>query len=65
MRFDAAIVIDCAVLAINAGGQRYRAFQCFDNVRPHRLPTLLQDQNPTGQTWRLIDGQWSVDNVAP
>ena len=23
------------------------------------LPPLLADQNPTGKTWRLIDGEWA------
>ena len=26
------------------------ALACYDNVRPHRLPPLLADKNPTGQT---------------
>jgi len=32
-------------------------------VRPQRLPDCLQDQNPTGKMWRLIDGQWSQADV--
>jgi NADP-dependent aldehyde dehydrogenase len=38
--------------------------QCYDNVRSHRLPHELQDKNPTGTMWRLIDGTWSQADVA-
>jgi 2,5-dioxopentanoate dehydrogenase len=37
--------------------------QCFDNVRPARLPAALQDQNPTGRLWRLMDGLWTQADV--
>ncbi len=37
---------------------RFAMLQCYDNVRPHRLPALLQDENPGG-VWRSIDGQWT------
>jgi NADP-dependent aldehyde dehydrogenase len=37
--------------------------QCFDNVREARLPSLLKNKNPTGKTWRLIDGQWTRADV--
>ena len=37
---------------------RFGMLQSFDNVRPHRLPAILQDANP-GKVWRLIDGQWT------
>ncbi|MEM7313465.1 MAG: aldehyde dehydrogenase family protein, partial [Planctomycetota bacterium] len=39
--------------------RRFAMLQCFDNVRPHRLPAILQDKNPNGTTWRYIDGNWS------
>jgi NADP-dependent aldehyde dehydrogenase len=42
---------------------RFAMLQCFDHVRAHRLPAILQDTNPN-QAWRLIDGQWSQDDVA-
>ena len=42
---------------------RFSALHCYDNVRPHRLPELLQDKNPTGETWRSIDGQWTQADV--
>jgi NADP-dependent aldehyde dehydrogenase len=36
---------------------------CYDNVRPGRLPAALQDKNPNGKMWRLIDGGWSQADV--
>jgi NADP-dependent aldehyde dehydrogenase len=40
--------------------ERFSTLQCHDNVRPHRLPPALRNQNPTRQLWRLIDGQWTT-----
>ncbi len=37
---------------------RFAMLQCYDNVRPHRLPASLQDNNP-GSVWRQVDGTWS------
>ncbi len=42
---------------------RFAALYCYDNIRPHRLPTELQDKNPTGSMWRMIDGQWSQKDI--
>ncbi|MEM9940714.1 MAG: aldehyde dehydrogenase (NADP(+)) [Planctomycetota bacterium] len=42
---------------------RFSMLQSYDNIRPHRLPDILQDQNP-GNVWRLIDGKWSTEDVA-
>lgn len=42
---------------------RFAALHCYDNVRLQRLPEELRDKNPTDKTWRLIDGQWSRENV--
>ncbi len=42
---------------------RFAALYCYDNVRPHRLPVELQDKNPTGSMWRLIDGQWTQRDI--
>lgn len=50
-------------VGIPASLRRFAMLQCYDNVRPHRLPPLLQDRNPTANTWRLIDGQWTQANV--
>ena len=37
--------------------QRFAMLQCYDAVRPHRLPPALQNKNPTGLMWRRIDGK--------
>ena len=42
---------------------RFAMLQCFDNIRAHRLPEILQDNNPGG-VWRSIDGQWTQASVA-
>jgi len=52
-------------VGIPASLQRFSTLQCFDQVRPARLPGWLQDQNPTGQTWRYIDRCWTQGDVAP
>jgi NADP-dependent aldehyde dehydrogenase len=46
-------------VGIPAALRRFAVLECYDNVRPHRLPAILQDKNPTGRTWRLIDGAWT------
>ena len=50
-------------VGIPASLRRFAALQCYDNVRADRLPAALRDQNPTGHTWRLLDGQWSQKDV--
>lgn len=42
---------------------RFGMLQSYDNVRQHRLPAALRDQNPTGSVWRFIDKQWSQADV--
>jgi len=42
---------------------RFAMLECYDNVRPHRLPALLRDENPQTGCWRSIDGQWTSENV--
>lgn len=41
---------------------RFGMLQCYDNVRPQRLPAILQDANP-GEVWRRVDGQWTTADV--
>ena len=48
---------------ISASLRRFSQLECYDNVRKNRLPPLLADRNPTGKTWRLIDGEWSVADL--
>jgi NADP-dependent aldehyde dehydrogenase len=42
---------------------RFAALHGYDRVRRHRLPPELQDRNPTGKMWRLIDGEWTRKNI--
>jgi NADP-dependent aldehyde dehydrogenase len=37
---------------------RFGALQCYDNVRPHRLPPALQNEAPNPGMWRQMDGAW-------
>ena len=46
-------------VGIPAALRRFAALECFDNVRPERLPEVLKDRNPTGKVWRSIDGAWT------
>ncbi len=41
---------------------RFSMLQCFDNVREHRLPDVLRNQNITG-TVRLVDGKMTAEDV--
>lgn len=50
-------------VGIPASMLRFGKLSCFDNVRGDRLPALLRDKNPTGRTWRNIDGCWSTEDV--
>lgn len=45
-------------VGIPASLRRFCMLACFDNVRPHRLPPELGNENPTGRMWRFIDGNW-------
>ncbi len=42
---------------------RFTSLQCYDNVRPSRLPPELRDTNPTGRMWRNIDGAWTQIDI--
>lgn len=50
-------------VGIPASLRRFAMLQCYDTVRPHRLPPVLRDKNPTGALWRLIDGAWSTSDI--
>ena len=52
-------------VGIPASLRRFAMLACYDNVRPHRLPPTLADKNPSGRTWRLIDGAWTTGDVPP
>ena len=49
-------------VGIPASLRRFTMLQCFDNVRPNRLPPLLQDQNPT-KVQRCVDGTWTEATI--
>jgi alpha-ketoglutaric semialdehyde dehydrogenase len=38
---------------------RFAALHSYDEVRPYRLPSELQDVNPTGEIWRSVNGEWT------
>jgi hypothetical protein len=42
---------------------RFKKLTSYDNVRGDRLPKVLQDRTPTGETWRLVDGKWTCEAV--
>jgi alpha-ketoglutaric semialdehyde dehydrogenase len=50
-------------VGIPASLRRFAALHCYDAVREHRLPPLLASKNPTGGTFRLVDGRWSQEDV--
>jgi NADP-dependent aldehyde dehydrogenase len=50
-------------VGIPASLLRFAVLHGYDNVRPNRLPAELQDKNPTGHMWRLIDGEWTQRDV--
>ncbi|MEX0320921.1 MAG: aldehyde dehydrogenase family protein [Puniceicoccaceae bacterium] len=43
---------------------RFTALHSYDNVRSHRLPSALQDKNPTGSMLRSIDAKWTTEDVS-
>lgn len=51
-------------VGIPASLRRFAALQAYDNVADHRLPPELQDKNPTGAMWRLVDGDWAQADIA-
>ncbi len=50
-------------VGIPASMLRFAALHCYDNVRSYRLPTELQDKNPTGRMWRSVDGEWTQRDI--
>jgi alpha-ketoglutaric semialdehyde dehydrogenase len=51
-------------VGIPASLRRFGMLCCYDNVREHRLPPALRDQNPNGTMWRLIDGTMTQDSCS-
>jgi NADP-dependent aldehyde dehydrogenase len=50
-------------VGVPAALRRFAMLHSYDAVRHHRLPLALQDTNPSGYMWRLIDGKWSRGDV--
>lgn len=50
-------------VGIPASISRFAMLECYDNVRTHRLPAALRDENPNPNCWRYVDGQWTTGNV--
>src|SRR5581483_1949870 len=51
-------------VGIPASMRRFAMLQCYDNVRPPRLPAALRDENPNGRMWRWIDGEYTRRDLA-
>jgi NADP-dependent aldehyde dehydrogenase len=45
-------------VGIPASLRRFAMLQCFDQVRPGRLPPVLRDEPPHDRVWRSVDGEW-------
>jgi NADP-dependent aldehyde dehydrogenase len=45
-------------VGIPASLRRFAMLQCFDQVRPGRLPAVLRDIPPHDRVFRLVDGEW-------
>lgn len=43
---------------------RFAARHCYDSVPEHRLPVELRNKNPNGRMGRLIDGQWTREDIS-
>jgi NADP-dependent aldehyde dehydrogenase len=50
-------------VGIPASIRRFAMLQCFDQYPLDQLPEALRDENPTGSTWRWIDGRWTCDSL--
>ncbi|QDT97197.1 aldehyde dehydrogenase (NADP(+)) [Gimesia aquarii] len=51
-------------VGIPAAIHRFSMLQCYDNVRPHRLPEALKPQNSNSKQWRYIDGMYTTDDYS-
>jgi len=50
-------------VGIPAAIPRFSALYSYDNVRPGRLPVVLQDASPGENVWRNVNGTWSTADV--
>lgn len=49
-------------VGVPASVTRFGMLQSYDAIRPHRLPPVLQNQNPGG-VWRRINGEWTQADI--
>lgn len=49
-------------VGIPAAIHRFSMLQCYDNVRPHRLPDALKPENANPNLWRYIDCMYTKEN---
>jgi NADP-dependent aldehyde dehydrogenase len=45
-------------VGIPASILRFAKLECYDAVRPERLPAILKDTIANPDTWRSINGAW-------
>jgi NADP-dependent aldehyde dehydrogenase len=50
-------------VGIPAALRRFSMLECYDAIRPARLPVGLQDAAPGNGMWRSIDGAWTQGAV--
>lgn len=50
-------------VGIPASIRRFAMLECYDNVRPHRLPNILKDKNLRDDYFRFIDGKWTSADI--
>lgn len=53
-------------VGIPASCRRFTQLESYDNVRPDRLPPILQNVNPIvngKKAWRCVDGRWTQDDI--
>ena len=50
-------------VGLPASLRRFGALHCFDSVSNSRLPSEIQDKNPTGEMWRYIDLRWTTEDI--
>lgn len=50
-------------VGIPAALRRFAALQCYDAVRPHRLPAALRNEAPNPSLARLVDGRWTTGDI--
>lgn len=50
-------------VGIPASLLRFACLQCYDNVREYRLPAILKNTNLPHRPWRLVNGNWTREDI--